>query len=123
MAIDGVEVVAEGAHREVGVEAELGVTHELRLWQLGHAGHVLTLSSLSLLRALSRLGGEHLREFDEVGVVALTSEYDDVELSDLRAGSRLVQDEVRAGNEDGLPLGLLQRSSITLSKVDVLDCV
>ena len=121
LAVDGVEVVPESAHCEVGVVAELGVAHELRLWQLGHAGDVLALSGLSLLWALGRLGGEHLGKFDEVRVVALAAEYDDVELSDLCTGSWLVQDEVGAGNQNGLPLGLLQRSSVALPKVDVLD--
>jgi len=100
-AVDSVEVVAEGAHCEVRVVAEFGVTHELGVWKLDHA-------CLQRLGGLLELVGEHLGKVNLVGVVAVAAKDDDLELPDLSACSWLVDDEVRAWDHHLLPFGLLE---------------
>lgn len=51
----------------------------------------------------------------------MASKHDDVKLTDLCAGTRLVHDKVGAGDEDRFPLGLLDSGCIALSEIDVLD--
>ena len=74
--VHGVQIVSEYSNSEVGVLAEFGIVHQLRVLQFGHS--CVILSSHRLGPLIHVFVGKHLCEVNLVGVVALASEYDDV---------------------------------------------
>ena len=120
VAINCIQVIAEGTYREISILAEFGLSQKFRIGQFSDS--YLIVSG----RTTHRCSGsvcKKARQFKRICIISKTAEHDNFTAAKSGRSSRIIHNKVALVYDYRLPASFLKGTNVTVAEINILNAI